>query len=265
MIWMGRYFLSEAKKAFTYRVEFWVGFFGNIASQFAVAYFLWKAIFAQRGAVSMQGFSFLTLMAYYLIAPLMERLVHGGESGQISRDIYEGGLSKYLVYPISFFNAKLMTHLSQTVLACGQLCAVLLLMTWPGPFDLPFDPLAWGACLLLLGLSILVQFAMTACLELLAFWVDNVWSLSVMLRMVLHLAGGSMVPLVFFPEKVQTVFHYLPFQGFIDLPTRLILGHASLLEAGRGMAVAVIWALGLGLTARLFWQRGLMRYSGAGM
>lgn len=271
MIWLWKYFLSELKRSISYRVEFWIGLLGNIGSQFAVAFFLWRSIYAERGATLLQGFSFGTLMTYYLLSPLVERVIQGGDFGTISRDIYDGGLNKYLVYPVSFFGAKWMSHLAHSAFAAIQLTVVLLVLFGPwsfhsgedgsGGIDLP--RLACAA--LLIGLSILVQFSMTACLELLAFWADNVWSLNIMMRMIMGLTGGALLPLTFFPEALAQGFRYLPFQCYIDLPVRLLLGRANVGEAFAGMGVAAIWALCLWAAAHLLWRRGLLRYSGAGM
>jgi ABC-2 type transport system permease protein len=57
----------------------------------------------------------------------------------------------------------------------------------------------------------------------------------------------------------------LPFHCFIDLPTRLILGRATTAEAWQGLGIALVWAVLFGMMARFIWQRGLLRYSGAGM
>ncbi len=271
MTWLWKYFLSELKRSISYRVEFWIGLFGNIGSQFAVAFFLWRSIYAERGATLLEGFSFGTLMAYYLLAPLVERVIHGSDFGTISRDIYDGGLNKYLVYPVSFFGAKFMTHLAHTAFAAIQLGILWLLLLGPLPHlfgssastvvDLP----RMICAAILIGLSILVQFFMTACLEQVAFWADNVWSLNIMMRMIMGLTGGALLPLAFFPEAVAQGFRYLPFHCFIDLPVRLLLGQAKVNEALSGMGVAVIWALFLSAVANLLWRRGLLRYSGAGM
>jgi ABC-2 type transport system permease protein len=265
MTWWVKFYLADLKRVFTYRVEFWLGLIGNVGSQFAVAFFVWRSIFQTQGVTNLQGFTFSGLMAYYLVAPLVERTVQGGDWGQISRDIYEGGLNRYLVYPVSFFGAKFMSHLAQSTLGWAQLSAVWTLLHLSGLTETTVDPVQGVAALGVIASAILVQFAIHACLEQLAFWADNVWSLLVMSRMILHLAGGALLPLAFFPESVRTVLHYLPFRCFIDLPTRLLLGQSSVEEAWGGMALALGWTLFFAGCANLLWRRGLLRYSGAGM
>jgi ABC-2 type transport system permease protein len=265
MTWWVKFYLADLKRVFSYRVEFWVGLMGNVASQFAVAYFVWRSIFHSQGVTSLQGFTFNALMAYYLLAPMVERTVQGSDWGHISRDIYEGGLNRYLVYPISFFGTKFISQLAQSTLGWVQLMIVWVVVNASGVTGVVFDPIQSLAALGVMACAILVQFAIHACLEQMAFWADNVWSLLVMSRMIVHLAGGALLPLTFFPQSLQTVFHYLPFRCFIDLPTRLLLGQSSMEEALTGMALALTWTLFLAVCANGLWRRGMLRYSGAGM
>ena len=76
------FYLLELKKAVTYRAEFWISFLGAVLAQFSVAFFLWKAIFASRGAETINGFTFPALMLYYLLVPLAERPL-GWDSCQV--------------------------------------------------------------------------------------------------------------------------------------------------------------------------------------
>ena len=50
-------------------------------------------------------------MLYYLLVPLIARMIRGEESRFLSDDIYEGGLTRYLVYPLSFLQYKYVSLL----------------------------------------------------------------------------------------------------------------------------------------------------------
>jgi len=265
MNWALALYASELKRAFSYRVEFWLSFLGHVGAQFTVAFFLWKSVYSAGSVTTLGGFSFTTIMAYYVLAPLMERVTQGPEMGEVSRDIYEGGLNRYLVYPISFFGAKAITHLAHATLAAIQLVlfAGLIIPVLGLGGQIHWAGVAWVLPLLLAGIA--VQFTLSTCMELIAFWADNVWSLSVMMRMVGHLVGGSLVPLAMFPEWAQVWLKGLPFYSYIGLPSEMVLGHAHAREALQGLLISGIWATGLGLLSVWIWRRGLLRYSGVGM
>jgi ABC-2 type transport system permease protein len=120
-----RVFALEVKRVFAYRAEFWMGFLGNAASQFAVAYLLWAAIFAGTGASSMQGFALQDLALYYLLVPLVQRVALGAEMSHISGEIYDGTLTRFLIYPIAFFRFKFVSSLAQSMVYAGQMAVLI--------------------------------------------------------------------------------------------------------------------------------------------
>lgn len=259
------FYVLELKKLFSYRVEFWIGFLGSLLSQFGVAFFLWKAIFASRGMETMEGYTFGGLMLYYLMVPLMERTVNGQEMGFMSGEVYDGGLTRYLLYPVSFFRVKYMAKLAQTTMFLIQMVLVLTLFlsVFHSPFQVTLA--SAGMTLPVVLLSGILAFSLIASLEMLAFWADNVWSLLALNRMVSNLLGGAMVPLAFFPEKVQAALEYLPWTRLVSFPIRCLLGQVGIAEWLKGMGLTILWALAFAALGSWLWRRGLKSYAGVGI
>jgi ABC-2 type transport system permease protein len=255
----------EIKKILTYRVEFWIGFLGNIATQFGVAFFLWKAIFSARGVTSLQGYSFGALMLYYLLVPLVDRCVHGQEMGYVSGEIYDGGLSRFLIYPVSYFRIKYLAQLAQTSVYLIQLA--LCLLVFAILFHASFSPTlaSLAKALPVILMASVLHFSMTVNLEMLAFWADNVWSISVLNRIVTNLLGGGLLPLVFFPKRAQEILQYLPFTRLVSFPIRCLLGQVATGEWIKGMVLTLLWAAFFAATAAWTWRRGLRGYTGVGI
>ena len=259
------FYLLEIKKVLSYRVEFWLGFVGNILTQFGAAYFLWKAIFMARGVISLQGYSFGALMLYYLLVPLVERCVNGQEGGFMSGEIYDGGLSRYLLYPISYFKIKYVGQLAQSTIYFFQLILGIVIFLWV--FQTPFNltPISIFKTLPVMVAAGLLHFTLFLNLEMIAFWADNVWSILVMNRMVTNLLGGGLVPLAFFPNQLQAILEYLPFMRLVAFPIHCLLGQVGLNEWLKGMGLTLLWAGIFALTASWLWRQGLRTYSGVGI
>ncbi len=260
-----QFYQLEIKKILTYRVEFWVGFFGNVLTQFGVAYFLWKAVFFARGVTSLQGYSFGALMLYYLLVPLVERCVHGQEMGYISGEIYDGGLTRYLIYPIAYFRVKYLGQLAQTSVFLVQLLVSLAIFLALFHTSFMLSLTAFAKTLPVILLAGLLHFTMTVNLEMLAFWADNVWSISVLNRMISHLLGGGLIPLAFFPRGAQAVLEYLPFTRLASFPIRCLLGQVGTGEWLRGLTLTAFWIGLFAATAAWTWRRGLRGYTGVGI
>ncbi len=260
-------FVLEFKKIISFRAEFWIGFLGNTFSQFGVAFFLWKAVFAYRAISTLQGFTFPDLILYYLMVPLIERVVAGPEMGFISPEIYEGTLTRYLLYPISFFRFKYVSSLAQSAVFILQflLAASVYLFCFGKPPSFHFEPLGVTLAVLAIGGAGYLYFMLASALEMLAFWADNVWSLLVLNRIILHLFGGGLIPLAFFPNWAQKVLSYLPFTYMVSFPIRFLRETLTWQETLFGFGVLIFWSGIFTAISLWLWRKGTRQYAGVGI
>jgi ABC-2 type transport system permease protein len=264
---MGHALSLHLRRMLAYRADFWVDFLGALLLQVGLAWFLWKAMFAVRGTQQIEGWSFDALMLYYLMVPLMERITRGQEQGFLSTEIYDGGLSRYLVYPINVFTYKYIERIAVAVVGSAQLALVLGIYLTLRDVPAPFSIDGWGvlAGLLAALVASILYFLMAAGVEMVAFWADNVWSLMVLLRFCIRLLGGGMIPLALFPHWSQSLLDMLPFASLLSFPIRAFLGELSPAEYFRSMAMLVGWIGIFSLLTAWIWRRGTLRYTGIGM
>ncbi len=259
------FYKIEVKKILSYRMEFWAGFLGNFLTQFGVAFFLWKAIFLLKGGEEVMGYQFGPLMMYYLLIPLIDRCVQGQEGGGVSSEIYDGGLSRYLIYPVNYFQMKFMEQLAQASVFFGQLVLALFLVWIFSSQTISLTLPILGKSAIVIFVAGILHFTIYLNLEMVAFWADNVWSLSVLNRMVTNFLGGGLIPLAFFPEQARKVLEILPFSHLISFPVRCVLGQVNTEEWIRGIAITLIWSSIFGLSAAWAWRKGLRQYAGVGI
>lgn len=267
MKWVPQALSLELRKIFSYRLDFWASFIGTVVAELGLAYFLWKAVYEARGVESIEGYSFRGMMLYYLLVPLTGRLMRGNEMGLVSDDIYDGGLTRYLVYPVSFLQYKYVAHLAFALVSAFQLVAAFGAFVWligaPAESHLGWSQLVMGLAAALVGS--LLFFLMLAAIEMVSFWQENVWSLSVMLRFVLMLLGGSMMPIAFFPESVQPWLARLPFVYVAAFPVDCMMGLVNPERWAGGLLVAAAWILVFAAVSGWVWRRGVRQYSGVGL
>ena len=262
-----RLFALEFKRAFAYRAEFWLGFVGNALSQFAVAYLLWAAVFAGAGIHEMNGLTLRDLALYYLLIPLVERVVMGAEMSHISGEIYDGTLTRFLLYPVSFFRFKYVSSMAQSLVFAGQMAVAAAAFLFFLGIPPAFHVTAPGLCLCAVSaaLGTVLYFALAACLEMVAFWADNVWSIMILNRLVLHFLGGGLLPLVFFPQAIQSVLKLTPFPYLVSFPLRFLMGSMTPGDVALGFAVILFWIAALSALALWIWRKGSRQYSGVGI
>jgi ABC-2 type transport system permease protein len=253
----------ELRKILAYRTDFWVIFLGQTLIFLLIARALWESIFRAQGVSEMNGFTLPMMTLYYLAAPVGNKILQGENMGFLSREIYDGSLTRYLLFPLSVFQYKLLTYLTHSLFYCLQLALLTLILSLLSGVSV--NPVDTGLALGLFLLGSFCYLGMAMLVELLALWADNIWSLSVMLRFFASFFGGGFVPLTFFPMWGQEILRFTPFPYLLSLPIRTLLSQTSGLEIGVGALMILAWGLVFHLGVRLLWVRGQKSYSGVGI
>lgn len=265
-------FSLELRKLLIYRAEFWTHLIGGVGVHLLLAVYLWGSLFEQTGNRTMGGYSYGQMIVYYLAAVFFEKAARGSDIGTVSQEIYDGSLNKFLLYPVNYFVMKFAAFLSYGWMMLMQLIAALVLIAmWGWIFESELalnDYIAWSwllPSLLSATVAIYLYFTMLAVCELAAFWVDHVWSLHIVVRFLMAIFGGSMIPLQFFPEHWRSIIEVLPFSFVASVPARTLLGEVSVGSWFGSIIAALCWAVFLQLCALAIYRRGLRGYSGVGI
>lgn len=267
MNWPARVVSTELRKILAYRSDFWVNFMGQTLIQLFIARALWQSIFESNGQSEIGGFTLGQITLYYLLAPLTMKILMGENIGFLSREIYDGGLNRYLVWPLPPLGYKLLTYITHSSFYIAQLALLYTI----GRFLLDDRPYEMSELIRLIAglgyifIAAIGYFFMMCLCELVAFWADNTWSLGVMLRFIAGFLGGTFIPLSFYPAPWRDIIEFLPFAAFVSGPVNLILGRSTPLEALQSFVVMMVWLPILGLAVRALWKKGNLQYTGVGM
>ena len=256
----------EARKRLGYRADFWVQSFVGFVAEFGLVWFLWRAMYVESGRVAMGGLDLHGMVLYQVGVVLLGKLVRGPEiEGAVSQDIYDGSLSRYLLYPARYPVFKYAQHLGSLLPATVQL--VLFGVWFPIALELPegAGPLSLLAAVPAVLAGNLLYFLMSYGLQSVAFWAENVWSLLVALRLVTTILGGAMVPLAMFPGWARDALWFTPFPYLYAFPVDTLLGQVGPLAWARGIAVTLLWCSVTAAAGRAVFRRGTLQYSGVGM
>jgi ABC-2 type transport system permease protein len=266
--WVPHVLSNELRKMFSYRVAFWVQYVLGATTDLCIAYFLWKAIFEQNGVDRMQGFSFHGILFYYVFAALGSKVVQGSDrSWTISLEIYDGSLTRYLLYPLSYLGFCYVSQFARQLISVAQLLfgLAVAILIWGLPSDLSITPMSvLLGCVTALAAGF-VLFLINSCIEMVSFWQDTVWNLLAMMRFIGSLLGGLLIPLVFFPAFGQSFARFTPFPVIYSFPIRCFLGQVGFEEWLVSMGHLAVWGCFASLLASWIWRRGTRRYSGVGI
>lgn len=272
----GRLFLHilslEARTAMSYRVAFWANAAVSVVVGITIPYFLWSSIYEHvyetTGRVRIGGYTLEAMLLYYVAAALLSKVVRGPDMALgISDEIYEGKLSRFLIYPAPYLRFKYAQHLGAILPFVVQMVVFVAIATplleLPQDFQVSAGSIARAAIFVLA--ANLLYFLISWPLQAIAFWADNVWSIAVLLRLASGFLGGGMLPLSLFPAWAQKLLLLTPFPYLFYVPVNTFLGKSTPADWLHGLFVLGIWAvllLGLGTAV---WKRGELRYTGVGI
>lgn len=259
-------FSLELRRLAMYRTQFWVQVLGGITIHVLIAYYLWQALFAASGAALMGGYTFKAMMFYYVSASFVYQAVQP-QMGMVSQEIFDGSLSKYLIYPCSYFIMKFLGQAARALLVALQyLLAVFLFVALFGvPEGYLVNLSTIGQSLLLTGLALVLYFLVAIAIECCAFWLDVIWNLLVMFQFIVTFLGGRLVPLSLFPSWAQDVLSWSPFPYMISVPARAMMGKVSNEELLQAALVLIAWIIVMYFVARAVYRRGLKSFTGVGL
>jgi ABC-2 type transport system permease protein len=71
----------------------------------------------------------------------------------------------------------------------------------------------------------------------------------------IELLSGLLVPMAFFPAKIQTVLAWLPFEHIAYTPLQIYLGKLDRAHALRALVTQWCWVVALLILAHFWWER----------
>lgn len=238
-----------------YRFGFLFTILGNIVYM-AVAYFLWRSIYA--GAATLRGMTFHETFLYVALGSAVFILLKTYADWYISYQIREGIIAIYLTKPLDFQFYSLAVNLGVALmnLAAITLPTVVMLVV---VFRVPIQ---FGPGLLLfpvsLALAFLISFNFDYFIGVLGFYSESVWGMSITKEIIISALSGALIPLPFFPAALQTILQVLPFQAIYHTPLTMITRPNQGWEVLLAMlGVQVFWVVATFILTRLFYNQAV--------
>jgi ABC-2 type transport system permease protein len=238
-----------------YRFGFLFTVLGNIV-YLGVAYYLWRSIYSYADVI--RGLTFNETFLYVGVGSAVFVLLKTYADWYIHYEIREGLIANYLTKPLDFQVYNLFANLGSLLMNLTAVALPTALI-----MGLVFKvKVTYGAGLFLFPISLLLAFLISFSIDyfigLMGFYSESVWGLSTTKEIIITVFSGALIPLQFFPEAMQRILFWLPFQAIYHTPLMMLTkpdqGLAVFLPM---MAVQLAWALGLFLAARLFYNQAI--------
>ncbi len=245
-----------------YRFGFLFSIAGNLIYM-TVTYFLWRSIY--QGQETLRGLTFDQTYIYVALGSAVFILLKTYVDWQMSYEIREGTVATYLVKPIDLQLYELFVSLGFFLTSLGAITIpTIILMVFVFHIDIPL-----GIGLAIFPFSLILAYLLSFCFDyfigLLGFYTESVWGLSITKEIIITVLSGALIPLQFFPDTIQKILMWLPFQAIYYTPLTMVakpdLDWGTFLPM---LGVQLFWVIALFILTRLFYNQAIkvLRISG---
>lgn len=163
----------------------------------------------------------------------------------IFESIVNGNIAYELCRPVSIYNMlfsrSVANRLSRAVLRCFPILIVAAFVPRPYGIDAPADWMHFLLFIITLILGLAVTVAFCLLVYVLAFFTISPQGLRMVFTSAVEFFAGAVIPLPFFPEKVQRFMELLPFASMQNVALRVYSASMGPDEMKRAVSLQVFW------------------------
>lgn len=235
-----------------YRFEVFVSLFANVIVMLAMI-FLWKAAYVNIDNIA--GVNEQNMITYTIVSILLSLVFTCDVDNSIYRQIREGEIAVDFYKPINLLGKYLAEDIGSAITSVAtRFLSVLIAGSLIFSVPLPASPAAAiifiPSCILSFG----VFWLLSAIVGLIAFWTMELGNMGNVKNTFVRIFSGMLFPLWFFPEGVQKIFSFLPFQYIYQTPAGIYIGKYSSADAIMALSIQGIWIIILFLVLCRIWS-----------
>ena len=205
---------------------------------------LWTAVYETNGATEIAGLTLANTIWYFLFAEVIE-LSKFRHDTVISDEVKDGSIAYTLVRPYNYLAYHFSNGLGDTFVK------MLLVFLLGAPIVLVYAGLPTISLLhlplvlLVTGLALLLDFCAASMIGLMAFVMEDTFSLRLIYQKLVFILGGLLIPVDFLPDWLQRIARLLPFNLTTYAPAKLFVAF-SWAQFWQILLLQGVWLLILG-------------------
>jgi ABC-2 type transport system permease protein len=240
---VARLYLEFARVGFVNTLAYRLRYFTGIVTYFiyvSVYYFIWKAIYEH--SASIEGFDFAHLLTYIGVGWIIRSFYFNNIDQELAYQVMEGRLAMDLIKPVNIQMMYVARAAGESVFRLALLTvptALVLFLVYPLRRPASFGHA--GAFLVSVVLSFLIVAAINFAVGTFALRLQSILGLLRAKFFLLELFSGLLLPMTFFPHRVQKILALMPFQYISYVPMLIYLGKLHGGDLARAIAIQVFW------------------------
>jgi ABC-2 type transport system permease protein len=250
-------YVEFSRVGFVNILAFRLRYFTGIITYFlnvTVYYFIWTAVF--RSSVSLAGYTLAQMIAYVSVGWIIRSFYWNTIDQEMAYEVVEGKIAMDFIKPVSIqwmWISRAMGESAFRLVLLTLPTAVILALIFPiqGPASrenfLLFIAAVAGSFFLMAAINFMIGTCAIPLKSILALIRAKYW--------LIELLSGLLIPIAFFPQKLQRVMAWLPFEHIANTPLQIYLGKLDRAHAWRALGTQWLWVVALLILAHVWWDR----------
>lgn len=225
---------------------------------FIVQYFIWSAVYGGQGT-TLHGMELQQMLTYFGATALIGYLTMDFADWNLQMLIRTGKFLTFALRPVHHRFFAMSQKLGHRVLGF-MFEFVPCFLIFQFVFKVNMIPKYIGWTILSIIFAFLMNFYVNYCIGMTAFWLVQSSGIRRVFQALSSVFSGALIPLVFFPEFMQKILFFLPFQYINYVPSMVFSGNYKL--AGISMSIPMIVMIqGFAVVIMLLFSEVLYRKS----
>lgn len=250
-------YLSFFRLRFTMGLQYRAAAFAGIATQFAWGFMeimVFRAFYHADAAAFPMSFS-ATASYLWLQQAFLAFFAAWMMENEIFNSIVNGNIAYELCRPINIYNMwysrSIANRLSRAVLRCFPILIVAAFLPQPYGIETPASLLHFILFLITLALGLAVTVSFCMMIYMLTFFTISPQGLRMVFTSTVEFFAGAIIPLPFFPEKIQKILELLPFASMQNVALRIYSGSMGNYEMQKAILLQVFWLIAVTIAGKL--------------
>lgn len=255
------------QEAVIYRANFIGYFIGELIYCF-VFYYIWRAVFHSSSEDTFMGFSMLDMVVFLFITILVRFVCDSDGTYQVGEEIRDGRFVMRIIKPVDFELTFLFQELGQKVTLIPLVFFPIIIGVEAYRYTqsgiVMFNIFLFAVFMVSILLAYMISFYLSICFGFIAFWLKNLWGISILKGSIINFLSGAVIPLAFMPDVLRSVLEVLPFASLSYTPVMIYMGKFDTMQILVGLGLQVFWLMTLFGLSKLIWVKAVKHLTSQG-
>lgn len=192
-------------------------------------FLMWRGIYNLSDNAVYSGMTRNMMYSYILIAFVLNNAMNWSTESRLSKEIRNGDVVARVIKPVPFLTQNLANMLGGVVVQ-GSFYVLFCIIVFSCFYGRLYIPSACNLALFIISaiLGMIIRMAINDFFGLLCFYVTGYLGIVWMKNAIINFFSGALIPVALFPETLQTISMFLPFEYMIHVPIAIFMGEYSI-------------------------------------